>query len=70
MKGGKSLELAWDREQEPVFSSPNPPPHTHTKRKQAVASLWLCAVGLSRVLGSPSTGEEGKKILRHLLGLS
>lgn len=64
MKGAKSLELAWDREQEPVF-----PPHTHTQRKQAEASLWLCAVGISRVLGSSSTGE-GEKILRHLLGLS
>lgn len=29
MKGAKSLELAWDREQEPVF--PTPPPNTHTR---------------------------------------
>lgn len=58
MKGAKSLELAWDREQEPVFPPPTPP--THTKRKQAEASLWLCAVGISRVLGSSSTGEGEK----------
>lgn len=60
MKGAKSLELACDREQEPVFPPPNPPPPTHTKRKQAEASLWLCAVGISRVLGSSSTGEGEK----------
>lgn len=62
MKGAKSLELAWDREQEPVFPTPPPNTHTHTQRKQAAASLWLCAVGISRVLGSPSTGEEGKSL--------
>lgn len=43
MKGGKSLELAWDREQEPVFSSPNPP-HTHTQKESRLhcgSVLWV-----------------------------
>lgn len=44
MKGGKSLELAWDREQEPVFSSPNPPPHTQKESRQWLhcgSVLWV-----------------------------
>lgn len=36
MKGAKSLQLSWAKQQEPV----SPPPNTHTQEsKQAVASL-------------------------------
>lgn len=41
MKGAKSLELAWDREQEPVFS-PQPSPLTHKKKAGSGFIVALC----------------------------
>lgn len=59
MKGAKSLELAWDREQEPVFSSPNPPP-THTQKAGSGFIVALCCGSIqgSRV---PKHWGRGKK---------
>lgn len=55
MKGAKSLELAWDREQEPVF------PPTHKKK---AGSGFIVALCCGHIQGSrvPKHWGRGKKI--------
>lgn len=62
MKGAKSLQLSWAKQQEPVF--PPSPQHTHT-RKQA-GSGFIVALCCGHIQGSrlpKHWGRGGKRSL-------